>query len=256
MKSLLVAGITAFAVTPMLAKPPHGGKHGTDILHFDIHEAMTNDGIEQGATGSVTANENEQGNANNQTLDVVVSGLTPGTNYDLTAITNGSSVTTDLGTFTTDAKGKAAVHLTGLGKGHGGGKKSTALPDGFDISQVLELDVVNAGTQPVLTVDTTAPTSLKYLVKQDISNGGVSALLQIKASSKKTQFSLDVSGLNDSTDYQLVFNGAVVQTNTSDAHGHLKINSAPTPANILDLQSVALWDMSNTVIVTTTTPLP
>jgi hypothetical protein len=81
-------------------------------------------------------------------------------------------------------------------------------------------------------------------------------VLEINSSKGKTKFSLTGSGFDATTDYQLVFNGTPVQTNTTDRHGKLKINSAPTPDNILDLQTVAVWDVTNTEIIGTTTPLP
>jgi hypothetical protein len=252
MKLVLVAGVAALAVTPLLAKP-HGG-HGTDILHFTIHEAMTNDGVETNATGTVQASQAEQGNANNQKLDVLASGLMPGTDYKLFASTTETNTLTDVADFTTDAKGKAALHFTSLGNGHGGGKKSLPLPVD-SVSQLLELDIFNTNAQAVLTGDIRNPQSLKYLIKRDISNtNGVSASLQIKSTQSKTQFDLTASGLAASTGYLLVFNGTPAQTNTSDAKGNLKITSAPTPANILDLQSVALWDTSSNVVVSTTLP--
>ena len=252
-KLAFVVGVAMFAMTPVFAK----GGHGTDILHFNLREAMTNDAVEPGAAGTVTISETVAGNANNQKLDVVLSGLTPGTNYSLIATTNGSSTTTDLADFTTDANGRATLHLTALGNGHGGGKNKIPLPDGFDLSQVLEFDVLNGGSVVVLAADTTAPDSLKYQVKRNLTNGaGVNGVLQITSSKGKTKFSLTASGLDAGTDYQLVFNGTPVQTNTTDSKGRLKITSAPTPDNILDLQSVEIWDSTNTEIIGTTTPLP
>jgi hypothetical protein len=251
MKSVLVAGVAALVVTPLLAKP-HGG-HGTDILHFAIHETMTNDGVETSATGTVQASQAEQGNANNQKLDVIASGLTPSTPYSLFVTTTDNTTLTDVADFSTDANGKVALHFRSLGKGHGGGKKSIALPVD-SVSHILELDIFNTNAQAVLTADLTASESQKYMIKRDLSSNGVSASLQIKASKSKTKFKLEASGLVASTDYLLVFNDVVVQTNTSDPKGNLKIDSAPTPANILDLQSVALWDTSSNVVVSTTLP--
>jgi hypothetical protein len=251
MKSVLVAGVAALIVTPLLAKP-HGG-HGTDILHFTIHEAMTNNGVEPSATGTVQASQVEQGNANNQKLDVTASGLTPGASYSLFVSTIDNTTPTNVLDFTTDAKGKTALHFTSLGNGHGGGKKSNPLPVD-SVSHLLEVDIVDTNAQAVLTGDITAPQSLKYLIKRDLSTNGVSSTLQLKSTTSKTQFSLDTSGLTPTNDYVLVFNGTAVQTNTADANGNLKITSAPTPTNILDLQSVALTDTSANVIVSTTLP--
>jgi len=251
MKSVLVAGVAALVVTPLLAKP-HGG-HGTDILHFAIHETMSNEGVETNATGSVQASQAKQGNANNQKLDVIASGLTASTPYSVFVITTDNTNLTDVADFTTDANGKVALHFRSLGNGHGGGHNKLTLPVD-SVSRLLELDIVNTNAQIVLTADVTSPETLQYMIKRDISSNAVSASLRIKATTSKTQFALDASGLVASTDYLLVFNDAIVQTNTSDANGNLKITSAPTPANILDLQSVALWDTSSNVVVNTTLP--
>lgn len=252
-KSLLAAGIAAFVATPMLAGPQGG--HGTDILHFTTRTGMSNDGVETNGSGTVRARQNKQGNANNQTLDVVASGLTASTPYSLFAITSDNTNLTDVANVTTDANGKIALHFRSLGNGHGGGHNSAALPAGLNpVSHILELDLVDTNSQAVLTADLTAPTSIQYLIKRDISTNGVSASLRIKANSTAAQFSLGASGLVASTDYLLVFNGTPVQTNTSDTNGKLTITSAPTPVNILSLQSVALWDTSSNVVASTTLP--
>jgi hypothetical protein len=249
-KIALVVGIATLAVTPVFAKG------GTDMLHYSIREAFTNDGVEPSASGNVTANATVQGNANNQTLTVTASGLTAGTDYDIVANVNGSG-TTDLGTFTADSNGRLNARLGGGGKGHG--KGSTALPDGFDVSQVIGIDVVNTTTsQAVLSVDTSAPASLKYMARRNLNNGGTAnGALTLSSSKGKTKFSLTASGLDAGTDYQLVFNGTPVETVTSDAHGKLRITDASLlPANVLDLQTVEVWDSTNTAVLGTTTPLP
>jgi hypothetical protein len=251
MKLVLVAGVAGLAVTPLLAKP-HAG-HGTDILHFTIRETMTNEGIETNATGTVQASQAKQGNADNQKLDVIASGLTASTPYSLFVVTTDNTNLTDVADFSTDANGKVALHFRSLGNGHGGGHNKLALPVD-SVSHLLELDIVNTNAQIVLSADATSPQSLQYLIKRDISTNAVSASLRIHGTTSTTQFELDASGLVATTDYLLVFNGTPVQTNTSDANGSLKITSAPTPTNILDLQSVALWDTSSNVVVTTTLP--
>ena len=50
------------------------------------------------------------------------------------------------------------------------------LPNGFDLSQLIELDVVNGSSQAVLSADTSLPTSLKYMVKRDLSANGLSVV--------------------------------------------------------------------------------
>src|SRR3954465_12285090 len=103
--AVLVVGLATLAVTPAFA-----AKGGTDILHFAYREALTDTGVEPGAAGTVSANENVQGNANNQTLVVTATGLTPDTDYDIVANVNGVGAT-DLGTFTTDGGGRLNARL-------------------------------------------------------------------------------------------------------------------------------------------------
>jgi hypothetical protein len=241
---LALGAAVALATTPAMAKP------GTDVLHFSIHTDLIDTGVEPGATGSVSGNEARQGAADNQKLDVTVSGLTADTAYSLNA-TSGSG-TVDLLDFTTDANGKASLHLRG---GKGGGKNSNPLPDGFVLAQVTSLDIVNGSAQSVLTTSGSTPSSVQYLVKRDISANGVTGLLQIKANTKSTKFTLNASGLDPDTDYTLFLNGTQDQVATSDSKGRLKIKSATTPDNILDLSSVELRDDSgSTTILSTTLP--
>ena len=253
-KTVLVLGIAALGVTPLIAT----AEQGKNSLSYSINEKMVNNGIEPGAKGTVNANENIQGNSSKEKLQVSVSGLTPGADYSLVVTANdGSGTNIDIKDFTTDSKGKASLKLNRSGNGKGG-SKNNPLPSSLDLTQVIQYDIIDTNSQSVLTADTTAPASLKYMVKQDLSSGGVKSNLQIKSSNGKSQFTLQNSGLQPSTDYQLVFNGSPVQTYTSDAKGKLKIQlkAAPLTDNILDLQTVELWDMSNNVVVGTTTPLP
>jgi hypothetical protein len=249
-KTALIVGV-ALAVTPLFAAPPHG--HGTDVLHLSIREAMVNTGAEPGS-GTIQVSENNQGKANKQSLTVLLKGLAASTDYSLMATTVSNSTPTDIEDFTTDKKGNAALHFISNAKG----KKNIALPDAINpVSQISELDVVDVGTsQTVLTTSGASNNVVQYLVKRNLTSddGSVTGVLQIKATSKKTSFSLKASGLQPSTDYQLFLNGSDAETVTTDAKGNLNVHSAPTPANILDLNSVQLQDGSGNVILSTTWP--
>jgi hypothetical protein len=256
-KSLLFTGAATLALTTLLATPPESNGNGTDILHLSVTSTATNAGVEPSATGKATARQNEQGNANNQKLDIAFSGLSTNATYELLAGISGNTNFTDISAFTTDIRGKASLHYRSLGNGHGGGLGHgvSALPAALNpLSQVQDFTVFNSSTQAVLTLDLTTPNQLTYLVKRKLSNGGVNGLLRLKASTTQTQFRLTATGLLATNNYLLAFNGGVVQTNTADAGGKLVITSAPTPTNILDLSSVALWDSSSNVVLSTTLP--
>jgi hypothetical protein len=243
MKLATILGAAVLAATTAVAKP------AANTLHFSIKTSLTDSGVEPGSAGSVSGTEVKQGTKLNQKLDVTVSGLTANTGYTLNGVTGGGTV--DLQDFTTDDNGKATLHFRGGGKGTP--KNTIALPDGFELGAVTEIDVVGGGGTVLSTADTT-PQSVKYSIKKDISSSAASGTLQINASSKSTKFTLNGSGLSPNTDYNLFFNGAQVQTNTTDSKGRLKIKSAPTPTNILDLTTVEVQDTSGTPVLGTTLP--
>lgn len=252
-KIMLFVGAAASGVT--LLTGAKGGSHGTDILHFSVRKTMANDGVESNAVGTVQAHQNEQGNADNQQLNISVGGLTAGATYQLLA--NGDTNIADGIPFTTDTDGKALLEYRSQGSGHGGGlgHGKNPLPATFNpVSNLSQLDVFNASTQAVLTADMTTPDQLQYLIKRDLSTNNVDASLRIQATTGHTQFKLLASGLNPTNNYLLAVNGSAVQTETTDTRGDLKITSLPVSGNILDVHSLQLWDASSNVVLTTTLP--
>jgi hypothetical protein len=229
--------------------------NGTDILHYDVTKTLTNDGVETNAVGTVKAHQNKQGGADNQQLNVFVSGLATNGTYALLA--NGDTNLSNGVSFTTDADGNAKLQYRSQGNGHGQGlgKGKSALPDELNpVGNITQLDVVNSSTQVVLTADMTMPDKLQYLIKRNLSTNEVSAALRIQATTAHTQFELKASGLLATNDYLLVVNDAVIQTNATDSRGKLDIKSLPVSGGILSVGSLQLWDASSNVVVSTTLP--
>ena len=230
-------------------------QQGTDILHYSVTKSMSNDGVESNAVGSVKAHQNEQGHADNQQLNISLSGLTASTTYELMA--NGDTNLAHGVSFTTDANGGASLKYRSMGNGHGGGLGHgvNSLTGAFKpVSKVSQIDVMNLSTQAVLTADMTMPDSLQYLIKRNLSTSTVDASLRIHATTGQTQFKLLASGLNATNNYLLVLNGAVAQTYMADTNGDLQITSLPYSGGILTLNSLALWDSSSNVVLTTQLP--
>ncbi len=248
--TVALAGSAIIAVAMFLASPARVFA-GTDILHFTVIKAMTDNGVETNADGAVVASQKEQGKANNQKLSIAVKGLSANTPYELFATIDNDTNVTDITPFMTDANGEAILEYSSLGKGHGGGKKSDPLPTSLNpVSLIREVDIVNSNAQAVLTADLSMPDKLQYLIKRDLSGGGIKASLKIEANSNKTKFRLLSTGLTPDTDYMLAFNGEVVQTNTSSSNGKLNIDTlTETPPAILDVRSVELWDISSNVVL-------
>jgi len=253
---ITLTGLSTLTAVLLLSAPTPAAAKGTDIVHFTVIEAMTNNGVEPGAGGLVAASQKKQGNADNQTLDIVVTGLGTNTTYELMAVIDTDTNLTDIISFTTDAGGNAALEYRNSGKGKGGGKNSSALPSALNpVSLIREVDIVNSNLQAVLTADLTTPDKLQYQIKQDLSNGGNKATLQIEANSDRAHFKLSSTGLAVNTDYLLVFNGSVVQTNNSGSKGKLSINTLTgTPPAILDLRTVELWDTTSNVVLQANVP--
>jgi len=249
-KIALVLGIAALTAATATAAPGHGN---VDSVHFAIKTPLVDTGVEPGSSGSISANEvRNHGTIDNQKLDVSVSGLSQNTTYDLVATPGGGTV--DLGTFDTDDNGKATLHFV-TSKNGKTPKNKIALPDGFEVATVTQLDVLNGGSASVLTTDGSTPTSVTYSVKRTLTgDGGETGKLQINANTKKTKFSLTAAGLQPDTDYTLFINGAQDETVTSDSKGKLNIKAATTlPTNILDLNSVELRDSTGTIVILSTT---
>ena len=249
--SLVFTGTLALAVATLVADPlgiPQ--KRGTDILHYFLRKNLSNEGVVTDAARSVYARQNKQGHANNQNLDITVKGLDINTSYQLLALLNDDTSLTKVGEFTTDAKGRAKLRYRQLGNG------KTTLPDLLDpVSLVRAVGIYNTSTQAVLTADLTSPDKLQYLIKRNLSTNAVASSLWIKSNLRQTQFKLLTAGLTPATDYWLVLNGGIAETYTADSKGRLFIDSPlAIPSEILDLRSVALWDTSSNVVVSTTLP--
>lgn len=250
-RTVALAGSTTVSLAMFFASPAPVAAGGTDILHYTITKDMTNNAVEPDADGAIMASQKRQGHADNQTLTIAVTGLTTNTVYELVAAFDSDTNMVDVGPFTTDAGGKAMMHFTSLGQGHGGGKHATALPDGLNpVSLIREVDIVNSNAQVVLTADVSSPDRLQYLVKRNLSNDSVRATLQIQATTSRTQFRLLSTGLTPDTDYVLAFNDELVQTNNSGPKGRLDIRAlTETPPYILDVRSVTLMDTSSNLVL-------
>ncbi len=247
--TLAVAGaLTAVAATTH--------RHSTDILHFFDHVHFANSGVVTNAVGQVDARQNQQGNANNQTLDLHLRGLETNTTYYLYALTGDDTNWTAVTSFGTDSRGRSELLFRQLGNGHGLGRGKLELPASLTpVSNVRDLAVFNVNTQAVLTADLTAPERLEYLVKRDLSTTNVDAVLRLHGSATRTQFRLTASGLAPTNDYYLVLNGGITETNQADARGRLDIRSTLLyPGDVLDLHTLELWDTSSNVVLSTTLP--
>src|SRR5262245_27455244 len=80
-------------------------RNGTSILHFIVEKEMANTGVATNAAGSVKLNLNQQGNADNQRLDLAVKNLDPSTAYVIWALIGDATNHVEATQFTTDDSG-------------------------------------------------------------------------------------------------------------------------------------------------------
>lgn len=256
MKSVAVAGVTMLAVT-MLAKDNGLPLH---TIRFTYKVVFTNTGAQSTAAGTATASEsiNDQNQSDKETLTVSLKGLNANDSYSLIAsgTSAGSNFVDDVDDFSPSRNGSAKLALKNTGN-----TKHPALLTGpvdplFDIT---ELDVVDNGdfsagvtNNPpltILTADTVTPGTYTFQDKEfetssNSTTSGASGTVTVSASNKSAKVSLTATGLLDSTQYVLTFNGTPAATNntfTSTSRGTLKIN-APISVPVLDLTDVDLDD--------------
>lgn len=264
-RHLLILAAVVLAITSANAGGTSSTPNwGTDILHYFVHDQFTNSGVEPGARAVVDLQFKSQGHTENQKFNLITKGLLPATTYTLLSLERGETNFTDATQFTTDANGNARLKLksnkTGNGasksNGNGNGNGNQSLPEALDpVIDLGGLAIVDASTQAVLQADLGSPGKLQYLVKRKLEGDTAAALLFIQGTLKKTHFRLQAVNLAPTNDYWLAINEIVVQTNSSNAKGSLKINSLTAPVGSpLDIQKVQLLDTSTNVVLSTELP--
>jgi hypothetical protein len=241
-----------------LLAPVHASRAAAVIssLGYNFRTAFTNSGaVDADARGTVHGNLNRHGMTDNQGLGIAVSKLDATTLYHLVAFLDDSATSTPVADFTTDRHGSASVaYVKNAHAAH-------PLPDALDpVSNVRELDIVNGSGDTVLQADITNATAFSYATRQAMDNTGflpgAGGVLQLSGNPHATRVNVTATGLNPSTQYQLMVNGVSATTKTSDKHGHLSIAGPRTGMPIvLDVRTVALADSTGANVILSSTGL-
>jgi len=235
------------------ANPGRNLRGGSEIVQFISNTRMTNTGINPAASGRIDMTLNRQGNANNQQLNISGAGLDPNTAYLLIAFIGDDIRPTSIAEFTADPRG--TFRLSYEKNGQRNQSPLRGLPEALDpMCNVRELDIVNSNLETVLQAVLANPDQGRYLVKRSMNNAGfISAAagdLLIQADQHSTQFRLKASGLTPDTSYVLAIDAAAPQTNSADSAGNLTLtNLPPGSPDVLDIQTVALTDITGTNVV-------
>ena len=258
---ILTITTTAFvALTSRADSPGKIPNWGTDILHYFVQEKFTHNGVNSNASASVYLQFKEQGKAEHQKFDLVARKLETNATYTLLAMEKGGTNYTEAMQFTTDASGTAKLKLksqhTGNGNGDDKGNGHGQLPSALDaVYEISSLAISDVNTQMVMQADLTSPDRLQYLVKRKLVGDTAAALLQIKGTATKTQFRLTAVNLAPTNSYWLAINETIVQTNSTDSQGRLRINALATPVGSpMKIEKVQLLDASTNVLLSTELP--
>jgi hypothetical protein len=221
---------------------------------LDSRVLMTGN-VEPDAAGIVVASQKTQGKADNQKLQIELSGLDTNGIYTLGALMGDDTNLLDIAVLSPATTGDVSIKYQAVGNGKAKGKWGVLPPELKPVSNIRSLVVLNTNDEAVLTADMTDPHFLQYLVKRNLSTGQVKALLQIHATTQQTKFRLTSSGLLATNSYLLVVNEEIDQSVQTDSKGKLVVNSLVNgPTNIFDLHSLALWDGSSNVVFSTELP--
>jgi hypothetical protein len=228
-------------------------------LHYNFRTAMTNSGVEPAARGTVMGVLNLRGATDNEMLAFTLSKLQANTTYHLVAFLDDSPTTNAVADFTTDRRG--ASHIVYNNRSHA---LAHALPVVVaPLSNLRELDIVNANGDAVLQADMTDPSSFNYVTRRVMENtgflAGAAGLLQLNGGPRSTRALVTATGLTPLTSYQLIVNDVSVATKTSDRRGHLSLAGPRTGLELaLDIRTVALADSTgtNTLLLVTGLGIP
>ena len=267
LKHPVTIGIVLGIAASLLLIPSHvkAAAGGTSILHLAIRETMTNTGVNTNAVGRVDANQNKQGRANVQRLDIFASNLGTNVAYQLLALLGDDTNSTTVANLASDADGKIAVRYrrvdAGNSNGHSHlGRGKSALPDALNpISNIRGLSIQDTGNQVVLAADFTAPDKFEYLIKRPLTNDGfdtnAAGTLRIKGNVNQATLRVVASNLETNADYLLVLNGSINETNTTGATGKLNVTtSLLTPTDILNLRTFSISDTASNSILSAKLP--
>jgi hypothetical protein len=252
-KSAVVLGVAALAVTTVLGKGSKGGGgQGTHTIRFTFKAAFTNasgGGTNAiGPSGTATGSEsiNVVNNTDRETLNVTLKGLTPSSPFSLFGTTTNGS--TDAADFNSDKNGNAKVTLSSKP-----GKKGIAIGSLDPLHQLTELDIVDdTASNTVMSADLTAPATFTFQDKQSQPGAGT---LTVSASNKNSpKLSLKATGLTAGDSFTLSGVTASNATFTATSKGTLSINT-PISDNVLDLTEVDLTDTTTSTTVLTF-PMP
>lgn len=247
----------ALATAVMLTNFQAAAAPKVTILHFNFKTTMTSVGGSFGdtdPTGKIDATLTRRGDVSNQRLMITLANLEPNTTYEMVAFLGEDTNSTSVAEFTTDKKGKSKVLYVKNGQ-RATPRGRQPLPNALDpLCNIREINVLNTNAETVLHAVLTNPDKGPYMVSGRMNNVGFNPAsvgdFRIMANTRSTKFRMTASGLTPNTDFLLLINGNILQTNTAGSKGKLTLTALPAGSpNVLDIHTVALTDVTGTNVV-------
>ena len=136
---------------------------------YSFRAAMTNVGVDADALGTVSGNLTRRGVTDRQRLTISASKLDADSTYHVVAVTGDNVAATAAVDFVTNRRGGSTITYVKNNGRH-------PLPAVLDpISNVRELDILNAGSSAVLRADLLDPDAFSYAVRREMENTGFMA---------------------------------------------------------------------------------
>jgi hypothetical protein len=222
---------------------------------YTFRTSMTHSSVDPDAFGIVSGTLNRRGTAtDNQRLTISASKLNVNTTYYLVAYLGDNATATPVADFTTDRLGKAVITYVQTAIQH-------LMPTLVNpISNLRELDIVNANGDLVLQSDLANPTTFSYSLRRAMDNTGfipgASGTLWLTISPHTTRVWVLSAGLKPRDSYKLLVNGAEAAAKASYSNGRLLIVAPKTGSWLpLGIRTVSLADSTATSLILTSSGL-
>ena len=244
-----------------IARAGSATNSGPDKLHYIAQTCLTNKHAATNAIGMLKLDYYDQGKSLMQKLDLTATNLSSLQLYSLLAVVGDDPTAYEVGTFTTDKKGKVKLSCLDVANANGTpGPTNKPLPGLLNpLLNVRWIGIYRDVTQRVAWVWLDASALYQYQVKRNLTRvdplATAAGSIDLKCSAAGANFQLKADGLAPFSMYYLAFNSNAVNSAMSDKSGRLKmvgwpVNATPGPG----LRLIELLDSNTNAVLTTTIP--
>lgn len=253
--ALITGCVAIFAASPEI-------RAGTDILHLDLRKRFAGEGGSSNVVGEAITKYHQQGGAEQQRLELKLSGLETNSTLHLFAWLRNETNATFITSLVADDDGKlrADYSSNNSGRSPGRGRGHHALPEGLSpLHQIVALTITDTSTQTVASVDFSLPDKMQFLVKRELTNveleNTATGTLRLHATTRGNRLQASTRSLTPGESYSLVLGDFVAGSEVADSKGRTDFRTSfEAPLDALGLGSVRIWNATSNVVLSTTLP--